>query len=429
MILGISHRGQAVSFAAEIAERFLNGPWVELCQENTPADQRAQAAQAPAALREWEQNPSLQLNARLKQAGQSLLSWSRGLRRGEGSEEHSLLLRMFAGCFLTAVQPDWSCWACSCSKAAGRVHDWPEPSSVGFDFQSIDLARRNGLSIVEIQEVRLYEDLEGMVQQCEGRQVWFGTPLAVRPSQLIDWHPQETKDEENPPLASDLKLPLRVRGHPMFRDLYTNNGVLGFRTRREALRAAWLISKWQPRFPSDGFHSTKLQLTPEQLSELRNDRSETLPVHYTLVSPRYPFRQQGPLLCGHWTRVWQRQNLWGHDEFVIDVWERHHYRRLTLNALEVVFPTLQSVEGFAYDLSRRACHPVEQGNTLDITIPGQDLAQLLPAGMFYAEKPLVGDEQLRGQQELWPRSGWLPTGRGASVIYQLPERTSKRQIV
>ena len=344
MNLGISHRGQAVSFTAEIAERFLEGQWAEFCQEHLPADQRKQAAQALEAVREWEQNPSVRLNARLKQAGQSLLRWSRDMRHTGGSEEQSLLLQIFAGCFLTAVQPDWSYWACTCSDAARWSLDWPEPRDLESDYQSIDLARRTGQSILEIQSVQDYEDLEEMVQDCEGRQVWFGPPLVGRPSQIIRWHPTETSDEEKRMPASVQKLSLRGWEYPMFRDIYVNNELLSFQSERQVLRAVWLISQWAPGFQSCGGHAAELQLTPDQLSELRNDRGEILPVHYTAVSPRYPYRLRGPLLCGRWTQVWQRQNLWGHDEFVVNVWERHHYRRLTLYALEGVFPTLQSVQ-------------------------------------------------------------------------------------
>lgn len=429
MNLGISHRGQAVSFTAEIAERFLDGQWAELCQEHLPADQRTQAAQALAAVREWEQNPSVRLNARLKQAGQSFLRWSRGMGQTDGSEEQALFLRVFAGCFLTAVQPDWSYWACTCSDAARWVLDWPEPRGLESDYQSIDLARRTGQSVLEIQSVQNYEDLEEMVQEYEGRQVWFGPPLVGRPSQMLRWHPTETSDEEERIPDSGQRLSLRSWEHPMFRDVYVNNELLIFPSERQVLRAIWLISQWALRFQSCGGHAAELQLTPEQLSELRNDRGEILPAHCTVISPRNAFCQRGPRLCGRWTRVWQRQNLWGHDEYVIDVWERHHYRRLYLNALEAVFPTLQSVHGLAFALSRRACHPVERGNTLDVTVPGQDLARLLPAGMCYAEKPLAGDEQLRGQQELWAQSGWRPPGRGAGINHQLTENTSQRQIV
>jgi hypothetical protein len=429
MNLGISHRGQAVSFTAEIAERFLEGQWAELCQEHLPPDQRTQAAQALETVREWEQNPSLQLNARLKQAGQSLLRWSRGVSRTDGNEDQPLFLRIFAACSLAAVQPDWSYWACACSDAARRVLDWPEPCSVESDYQSTDLARRTGQSVLAIQSVQEYEGLEEMVQEYEGRQVWFGPPLVGRPSQMIRWHPPETSDEEERIPASGQKLSLRGWEYPMFRDVYMNNELLTFPSERQVLRAVWLISQWGLRFQSCSGHAVELQLTPEQLSELRNDRGEILPVHYTVISPRDAFCQRGPLLCGRWTQVWQRQNVWGHDEFAVNVWERHHYRRLTLNTLEAVFPTLQSVHALAFNLSRRACHPVERGNTLDITIPGQDLARLLPAGMMYAEKPLGGDAQLRGQRELWAQGGWLPPGRGAGVICQLTGNTSQRHIV
>lgn len=418
LIDGPAYRAQAVSLVAQILERLLHA---ELAEEFQMSEEHVSATKATLRdIREWELSPSKELAKRIRRTGNAMARAALIAKR-EARPDADVLKVSAASCF-TVTRPAWRYWVWVASNAAlDSWGDWGSCRDAEHDYQCLDLSRMTGRSLVDVAEVASWDDLdEEYLQPYEGKQVWFGPPLLGRPTQVIA-HLVDTRDEESETEESEddegngekSSAPeifgLRLWRRSMFSDVYVN-GVIGFASKRQLLRAMWLINERKGHFKDFAPQGNHFELTSEQVSDIQRDGGESLPSEYTVTCQKQPAWQRGPLLLLRGTKVWQRQNLWGRDEFVMDVWERYHYRRLTINSLEAIFPSLTSVQCLAHNAKSIGCSMTEKGSTVDVVIPGTTLKGLLP-DMFHNLNNVTGDDLLRLERELWARSGWLPPTR------------------
>lgn len=406
----LSNRGQAVVFTVGIAERLVAGEGAGYSADLLGSGRFAATQRALLKVREWQANPTVQLERWLAHTGRRL---SEAARTSEWESER--ILRGVAACCFTAVKPAWPVWARVVSNAAISISDDPELSRMEYDYECLELAAATGRSLQEVTQVAAHANLNSFLRQYASYEEWYGPPICGRPSQIVrapeapgreavDWNDDAATARE----VRDVYY-LRVWEWPGFREVLLNQKPLRFLTPRQVLWAASLLSTWGVKLEPFNRCCLNVTLNREDFWSLHRGGFGP-PPDDALAAARPSADLPGPLLLGHRTMLRRQQNAWGDDEFLVRVWKRHHYRRLTLNGLEAVFPTQLDLEKFALELSLRGRQLIERGSTVDVLLADIVLAQLLPAGMFYTGTPASGDALLRLQRQLWARSGWLPPG-------------------